>query len=37
MKHDPLSDSNNAFLGLVESRELCLNGIIRVCHVWEVI
>lgn len=32
MEHDPLGDSDNALLGLVQSRKLGLDGIICVCH-----
>jgi len=37
MKHDPLRDGNNALLCLIESRELCLNGIVRVSHNWGIL
>lgn len=32
MEHDPLRDSDNALLRLVEGRELCLHSVIGVCH-----
>lgn len=32
MEHDPLGDSDNALLGLVQSRKFGLDGIICVCH-----
>ena len=35
MKHDPLCDGNNAFLSLVQSRELRLDGVVCVGHIWE--
>jgi hypothetical protein len=33
MKHDPLGNSHNGFLRLIEGRELRLYGIIGVRHV----
>jgi hypothetical protein len=32
VEHDPLSDSNDALLRLIQSRELCFNGIIGKSH-----
>lgn len=32
MKHDPLRDGDNALLGLVQSRELGFDGVVRVRH-----
>lgn len=32
MEHDPLGDSNDALLRLIEGGELCLDGVVGVCH-----
>ena len=32
VEHNPLGDSDNTLLGLIESGKLCLDGIIGVCH-----
>lgn len=35
VEHDPLRDSDNALLRLIQSRELRLDSIIRIRHYWK--
>lgn len=32
MEHDPLGDSDDALLRFIEGRQLCLDGVVGVCH-----